>query len=48
MSRGIPVDEARRLVVRGFFAEVISHIGDEVIQERLMLRIDSELEKVGH
>ena len=48
MSRGIPMDEARRLVVRGFFAEVISHIEDEHIQERLMGRIDSELAKVGH
>ncbi len=48
MSRGIPIDEARRLVVRGFFAEIISHIEDEEIQERLMVRIDSELEKVGH
>jgi Fe-S cluster assembly protein SufD len=48
MSRGIPMDEARRLVVRGFFAEIISHIEDEEIQERLMGRIDGELEKVGH
>ncbi len=48
MSRGIPMDEARRLVVRGFFAEIISQIEDEVIQERLMSRIDGELEKVGH
>lgn len=48
MSRGIPMEEARRLVVRGFFAEIISHIEDEEIQERLMVRIDSELEKVGH
>lgn len=48
MSRGIPMDEARRLVVRGFFAEIIAHIEDVGIQERLMVRIDSELEKVGH
>ena len=48
MSRGIPMDEARRLVVRGFFAEIISHIEDEQIQDRLMSRIDSELAKVGH
>ena len=48
MSRGIPMDEARRLVVRGFFAEIISHIENEEIQERLMGRIDSELAKVGH
>ena len=47
MSRGIPVGEARRLVVRGFFSEIISHIEDEEIQERLMSRIDNELEKVG-
>jgi Fe-S cluster assembly protein SufD len=47
MSRGINEADARRLVVRGFFNEVISLIGDEQIQERLMTRIDSELEKAG-
>ena len=26
-SRGIPEDEARRLVVRGFFADVVERIG---------------------
>lgn len=47
MSRGIQEADARRLVVRGFFNEVISLIGDEEIQERLMTRIDSELERAG-
>jgi Fe-S cluster assembly protein SufD len=47
MSRGINESDARRLVVRGFFNEVISLIGDDVIQERLMTRIDHELEKAG-
>lgn len=47
MSRGIKEADARRLVVRGFFNEVISLIGNEAIQERLMTRIDSELEKAG-
>jgi Fe-S cluster assembly protein SufD len=47
MSRGIPMDEARRLVVRGFFTEIISYIEEEAIQERLMARIDGELERVG-
>ena len=47
MSRGIPSDEARRLVIRGFFAEIIAKISDEVIQERLMARIDTDLSKVG-
>jgi len=48
MSRGIPMDEARRLVVRGFFAEIINQIGDEDIENRLMDRIDNELAKAGH
>lgn len=47
MSRGIQEADARRLVVRGFFNEVISLIGDDLIQERLMARIDDELEKAG-
>ena len=47
MSRGIAKEEARRLVIRGFFNEVITQIGSEEIEERLMARIDSELAKVG-
>jgi len=47
MSRGITLENARRLVVRGFFNEIITEIGDEAIQERLMNRIDAELEKAG-
>lgn len=47
MSRGIDIDNARRLVVRGFFNEIISQINNEVIENRLMQRIDSELEKIG-
>ena len=47
MSRGITLENARRLVVRGFFNEIITEIGIETIQERLMNRIDSELEKAG-
>ena len=47
MSRGIPMADARRLVIRGFFAEIIAKIGIDEIEERLMARIDSELAKVG-
>ena len=47
MSRGIPMDEARRLVVRGFFSEIISQIQDDIIEDRLMSRIDFELSKAG-
>ena len=47
MSRGINEADARRLVVRGFFNEIVSQIGIESIQERLMTRIDDELAKAG-
>lgn len=46
-SRGIPADEARRLVIRGFFQEIVNKIKSEEIQERLMARVDGELAKVG-
>ena len=47
MSRGIPSTEARRLVLRGFFAELLRNIKVETIEERLMARIDRELEQVN-
>lgn len=47
MSRGITLDDARRLVVRGFFNEIVSEIGVEEVQERIMARIDEELAKAG-
>ena len=47
MSRGINMDDARRLVVRGFFNEIIGQIRNEEIEARLMQRIDGELAKVG-
>jgi Fe-S cluster assembly protein SufD len=47
MSRGINMDDARRLVVRGFFNEIVSEIRIEAIQERIMARIDAELAKAG-
>ncbi|MGW1839579.1 Fe-S cluster assembly protein SufD [Streptomyces sp. BBFR2] len=44
MARGIPAEEARRLVVRGFFAELIQQIGLPDVEERLMRKIEAELE----
>jgi Fe-S cluster assembly protein SufD len=41
------MDDARRLVVRGFFNEIVSEIGIDSIQERIMTRIDGELERAG-
>jgi len=43
-SRGIPETEARRLVVRGFLAEVVQKIGFPPLEERLNLAIEVELE----
>ncbi|HEU5353720.1 MAG TPA: Fe-S cluster assembly protein SufD [Actinocrinis sp.] len=42
-ARGIPEDEARRLVVRGFFADVIAQIGIPDVEERLMEKVEAEL-----
>jgi Fe-S cluster assembly protein SufD len=42
-ARGIPEIEARRLVVRGFFADVVAQIGVPDIQELLMAAIEDEL-----
>ncbi|WP_018118870.1 Fe-S cluster assembly protein SufD [Corynebacterium mastitidis] len=46
MSRGISEAEARRLIIRGFFTEVINHIPVEEIREELESRVVSELERV--
>ena len=46
-SRGIPADEARRLVVRGFFADLIGRMGEPELQERLMGRIEARLAAAG-
>jgi Fe-S cluster assembly protein SufD len=47
-SRGIPAEEARRLVVHGFFNDIIRRIGVPSLQERLTASIEDELaEHVG-
>lgn len=43
MSRGIPAAEARRLVVEGFFADIIRRIGVPELEEKLMDAIRDEL-----
>ena len=42
-SRGIAEEEARRLVVRGFFAEVLATIEIPELRDRLMKRVESRL-----
>jgi Fe-S cluster assembly protein SufD len=46
-ARGIPEDAARRLVVRGFFHELLVKIDVPEIRERLEAAIEAELEAVG-
>jgi Fe-S cluster assembly protein SufD len=43
MSRGITEGEARRLVVRGFFAEVVERMGVPEVRDRLLAAVEREL-----
>ena len=45
MARGIPAGVARRMVVRGFFAEVVEQIGVPALEERLMTSVETALER---
>jgi Fe-S cluster assembly protein SufD len=42
-SRGIPFEEARRLVIRGFFGELVARIGVPDLEQRITAVIESEL-----
>jgi Fe-S cluster assembly protein SufD len=44
-SRGIPEHEARRLVVHGFFNDIVNKIGIPSIEEKLMETVETELHK---
>jgi Fe-S cluster assembly protein SufD len=43
MARGIPFEEARRLVIRGFFGELIAKIGVPEIRDRLTEAFEAEV-----
>ena len=43
MARGIPLDEARRLVIRGFFGQLIAKIEVAELRERITAAIENEL-----
>ncbi|WP_062296153.1 Fe-S cluster assembly protein SufD [Demequina maris] len=45
-SRGISEEQARKLVVRGFFADLIHEIGVPAVEESLMRQIDLEIAHV--
>jgi Fe-S cluster assembly protein SufD len=42
-ARGIDEDTARRLVVRGFLADIVQRIGVPELEERLAVRVEEEL-----
>jgi len=43
MARGIPLAEARRLVIRGFFGELIGKIAVPGLRERIGASVEAEL-----
>ncbi len=47
-SRGIPAELARKLVIRGFFTEILGRLHLPEIEERLMKTIDANLESADH
>ncbi|MDY5589564.1 MAG: Fe-S cluster assembly protein SufD [Arcanobacterium sp.] len=47
LSRGIPRREAQRLVVMGFFGELINQIGVASVQEKLLAHIEEALDRLG-
>ncbi|WP_305095223.1 Fe-S cluster assembly protein SufD [Prescottella sp. R16] len=46
-ARGIPEAQARRLVVRGFFHEIINRIAVPEVRERLEAAVEAELASIG-
>lgn len=44
-SRGVTEDEARRLVVHGFFADIIKKIKVAEVEERLLAAVEAELSR---
>ncbi|MGO1990301.1 MAG: SufD family Fe-S cluster assembly protein, partial [Corynebacterium sp.] len=43
MSRGIPDDEARRLIIRGFFTDVIRRVPVDGVRENFEDVVEQEL-----
>lgn len=46
-SRGIPEEEATRLIIRGFFNEVLNLIPVESVRDELIARVSGELEQAN-
>ena len=46
MSRGVPEVQAKRLVVRGFLADVINRIPSKALQDRLIKSVENKLGQI--
>ncbi|MEU7897948.1 Fe-S cluster assembly protein SufD [Nonomuraea sp. NPDC049152] len=44
-ARGIPYDQARRLVIRGFLGQLVEKIALPELRERVLAKVEAELEK---
>ncbi|MGH3382800.1 MAG: SufD family Fe-S cluster assembly protein, partial [Actinoallomurus sp.] len=44
-ARGIPHDQARRMVVRGFLGQLVDKIDLPELQEQVRVAIDKELDR---
>jgi Fe-S cluster assembly protein SufD len=47
MARGIPLDEARRLVIRGYFGELVGRIEVPELRARITAAVEHELAQLG-
>jgi Fe-S cluster assembly protein SufD len=47
MARGIPLDEARRLVIRGYFGELVGRIEVAELRARITAAVEHELAQLG-
>jgi Fe-S cluster assembly protein SufD len=47
MARGIPLEEARRLVIQGFFGQLIDQIEVPELRDRISAEIERELRELA-
>jgi len=45
MSRGLPREEAKKLIIEGFFSPVLDRISDEALRYRIKSIIDDKMEQ---
>ena len=43
MARGVPPDEAERLIVRGYFADILDRVPEESLRDWLVSLVEAEI-----